>query len=548
MTVNLIRPLKQLVTAGGAAFIAAGLAGLAGGQTLPIAGDPRAAVAQDQADRREAQGGLGGVREQDNAAQRTANRLNRDARQEARQAALQGAAEERADFREGGANLQGATGMQSGTGLRGADLGVWLNSRPGMNGLVVADLADRGAFAQAGLREGDRIVSINGQPVTSESQFVQNLTMPGSQAAAVIVDRNGQQQTLTIQPSAIMQGVTAHDPLFQTGLLVDQRNPNQIIVDRVFPRTPAFYAGLRPGDVITGINGQPASSLSNLSQMLQSGAGNLALQVNRNGQTRDLTLASAADNTVRTAMQPRTGLQTGTNTTNQVDQSGLNTRGTVNPATSTTAQTSVPGATTSALTAGLNTTPGVTTSGATVPSGAAATIPQGPSTALDGSSRFAPTVPSGALPPAASQPSAPGAAPVVSSGALTPGVNTLNPSGAFVPGAALPGTSPVTPLTGGRLGTSGISPASPAVPAFGSPGAAGATGTTGGTGSTAGGAGAVGGTGAAIGGTGSTAGPSGGTGGATAAGGTGAAGSGSGGAAAGAGGAGGGGGAAAGGT
>src|SRR5262249_47004783 len=152
------------------------------------------------------------------------------------------------------------------------------------------------------------------------------------------------------------------------------------------------------------------------------------------------------DNSMRTAMRPGTFLQTGATATGQVDRSRLNTTGTVNPTTSTTPATSVPAPTTSALTPGLTTTPGVTTTAA--PAAPATGTAQVLSNSLSGSSRFAPTLPSGGLPPAASQPSAPGVAPVVPSGALIPGVNTLNPSGEFVPGAALPTTPPVTPITG----------------------------------------------------------------------------------------------------
>src|SRR5439155_24900859 len=119
-------------------------------------------------------------------------------------------------------------------------------------------------------------------------------------------------------------------------------NPNQMVVQRVFPRTPAFYAGLRPGDVITNINGQPITSLASLTQALQAG-GNLGLQVTRNGQVRDLALA-ATDNSIRTAMLPNVNLNTNTGTTNaatqsgavtgtQLDQSGLNTWVHVVPAT-----------------------------------------------------------------------------------------------------------------------------------------------------------------------------------------------------------------------
>jgi hypothetical protein len=73
-----------------AAGIVAGLAFVgayvnAFGQTLPVAGNPQEAVVQDRANRqatvqRDSDGrdGIRGVREQDNAARRTSNELNRD--------------------------------------------------------------------------------------------------------------------------------------------------------------------------------------------------------------------------------------------------------------------------------------------------------------------------------------------------------------------------------------------------------------------------------------------------------------------------------------
>src|SRR5207244_1629306 len=170
--------------------------------------------ADDRADRDPVRG----VREQDQAALRTANRLNRDLRQEARQDLNQAVGQS--------ATLNRDTNLRPGidgsfrdmnamnSGLRGADLGMWFNSRPGMNGLVVADVATQGPFAQAGFREGDRIVSINGQPVTTEAQFVQALMTPGAGTANIVINRNGQPFSATVQPAAVVQNIAAIDPLF----------------------------------------------------------------------------------------------------------------------------------------------------------------------------------------------------------------------------------------------------------------------------------------------------------------------------------------------
>jgi len=519
---NFIRRLKATAAAG-AALVGVGLCGFAGGQTLPIAGNPREAAVQDR-------DAIRGVREQDEAALRTANQLNRDARQEARQALNAGTrpgSDEANLRRDSQGELRNMNAMNS--GLRGADLGLWFNTRPGMNGLVVADVATQGAFASAGFREGDRIVSINGQPVTTEAQFVHALSAPnGAQTANIVIDRNGATQTLAIQPSAVMGGSAAFDPLFQAGLTLNQTDPNHLVVSQVFPRTPAFYAGLRAGDVINQVNGNPISSPAALTQALSGGGGVLSLEVNRNGQTRQLNLESI-DTATRTAMRPNfntingqsdlsnvrttgtTGqsvgqgnLSTGANTVNQVDQSGLNVGGTVTPGASTSANTTVPS----------------TISGQTA-------IPGAPFS----STPFAPAGPTNASAIGTPGPTLSTSPGVLSANNTSPGVLSANQSAPTGFSTATPGfTGPqqlpggaagaglinnATPIVGGTgvggLGTSGLSPANSAVPAFGSAGAQGATGTTGGTGSTAGGVGAVGGTGASIGGTGSTAGPSGGS-------------------------------------
>ena len=134
-----------------------------------------------------------------------------------------------------------------------------------MSSYVIANrsFAD-GAIASVGFREGDRIVSINGQAVASESAFLQALNNPAfaNQNLSVVVLRSGQQQTLTIQPTLITQGMIAADPYYQYGVILDDSDPNRVVVQRVFPRTPAFYAGLRAGDVITTLGGQPVTVMA----------------------------------------------------------------------------------------------------------------------------------------------------------------------------------------------------------------------------------------------------------------------------------------------
>ncbi len=225
----------------------------------------------------------------------------RDARAEARNAGETGP-----QARETARETRQAT-RQNIQATHPADMGVWFNNRAA-NGLVVSDVTNNSALASAGLRAGDQIVSINGQPITTQAQFMQYLTGPnlGTSAIPLIVMRNGAQQTLNLQPTALTQGIVPHDPLYQYGLVLNSQNPNQLVVQQVYPRTPAYYSGIQQGDVITTLNGQPVTNLNAFTQALGQANSAIPLGITRAGQTRNLELEPLAstDSSVRTALRP----------------------------------------------------------------------------------------------------------------------------------------------------------------------------------------------------------------------------------------------------
>ncbi|HMC09684.1 MAG TPA: PDZ domain-containing protein [Pirellulaceae bacterium] len=193
--------------------------------------------------------------------------------------------------------------------IRSGDFGLFLRRMAG--GLQVSDIANRGAIMQSGLKEGDEIVSVNGKPVTSEREFVDTLFADheSNKAAQVVIKRNGQQQTIAIQTKPFVDEHLASDNrLHDFGLILDESDPSHVKVQAVTPRSPAFYAGMRSGDQITGFNGQRINAVKDLISTIGNLVGNTtSVEIKRNNQPRQLDIEvpdeHAGDQT-RTALKP----------------------------------------------------------------------------------------------------------------------------------------------------------------------------------------------------------------------------------------------------
>jgi len=391
-------------------------------------------TAQAQVQRKGDQPNRPGVSPATPAPGETAGQLRREAREEAREARqeFRAAGEGRQDAREAARDTRQAT-RQNPQATRAADLGLWVTVR-GNEGLVIADLENQSLFANAGFREGDIIVSINGQRVAAEAQLMQFLIGPnvGTQPIQVVVLRDGQQQTLVLQPTAINQAVVAYDPLYQYGIVIDDRNPNQIAILRVYPRTPAYYAGLRAGDVIATIGGQRIANVAAFTQALTQADGNLALQVSRGGRNRDIQLDVDTDSSVRTALRPsfdadaRAGARTPDSDAAQPRtpdsaRAPGRTPDSAAPRTDATPRASTPNLPQAAPPAAPGTTPAAPGSPPAAPRATAPATPAAPGAPVAPRAPAAPGAP--AAPAAPKAPAAPGAAPATPPAApAAPGV------------------------------------------------------------------------------------------------------------------------------
>jgi serine protease Do len=144
---------------------------------------------------------------------------------------------------------------------------------------------------RAGIQPGDIITAVAGKPVDSRESFsTYAATLASGQAVSISVDRDGSPRTVQVRPA---------DPPADLGLrmlrevaglsVADERRA--VVIDEVVSGTRAEEIGLRPGDVIVGVNGVEVSSTLEANTQLLRGAdrSSIVLSVARGRYVYNLT-------------------------------------------------------------------------------------------------------------------------------------------------------------------------------------------------------------------------------------------------------------------
>jgi serine protease Do len=167
-------------------------------------------------------------------------------------------------------------------------------------GALVGQVIEDGPAARAGVKTGDIILSVNGKYVERSGQLpsVVSAIKPG-ETAKLEIWRDKAKRTLTVKvdefPEEQVQRVsnTRSDSPAKAdklGLSVrplaesERRSADTqgyLLVEDV--DGPAAAAGVRPGDVILGVNGKTVKSLAELKHATETGARTVAILVERNG-------------------------------------------------------------------------------------------------------------------------------------------------------------------------------------------------------------------------------------------------------------------------
>jgi len=166
-------------------------------------------------------------------------------------------------------------------------------------GALVADVTTNSPAARSGVKTGDMIISLNGNPIQDPRDLARKVAAlsPG-QPAEVTVLRGGKQIAATVTVGELpgqKQGGTKENPapaktsLAALGLSLAPSGGEGVAVVGVDPDGPAAGKGLKPGDEILEVHGAPVNSPGSVRQAIDKAAEDgrtTVLMLVRSGETR----------------------------------------------------------------------------------------------------------------------------------------------------------------------------------------------------------------------------------------------------------------------
>jgi membrane-associated protease RseP (regulator of RpoE activity) len=189
---------------------------------------------------------------------------------------------------------------------------------PGNQGVVVLGVAPNSGAAQAGIQQNDILLTLGDEPLAKPDDLYDQLKKVGEKPVPLAILRAGSRVTLQVQPVIrvalrpaasrvnpseywIGVSVTAIEPVLRAQLRLSQNRG--VIVNEVYPDSPAAKAGISLHDIIVSVEGIPITEPGQLAKSVQSkGSKPLSLSLTtKGGQPRSLTVTPERKKTNETS-------------------------------------------------------------------------------------------------------------------------------------------------------------------------------------------------------------------------------------------------------
>lgn len=160
---------------------------------------------------------------------------------------------------------------------------------PNANGALIGDVLAGHPAADAGMKPGDVILSVNGEEIANSGDLSRKIAAikPGDKAR-VIVWRNGEKKELTVKIAeretesakakaseitkdalAEIIGMTVRNMSREDAARMRLDSPEGVIVTKVDNGKSAAEAGIRVGDIIIAANGEPVKTVDQLHKSIE---------------------------------------------------------------------------------------------------------------------------------------------------------------------------------------------------------------------------------------------------------------------------------------
>jgi regulator of sigma E protease len=146
---------------------------------------------------------------------------------------------------------------------------------------VIGNVQPASAAEKAGIKAGDQIVSVNGKAVDTWERLDFQVLPRAGQELTVVVKRGSQDLPLRVTPDARTK--------FHVGDLgvMPVLRPQ---IQSVNPGEPAEKAGLKAGDVVVAVNGEPVAHPLLIKRINENPDKPITLTIERNGARQDVSV------------------------------------------------------------------------------------------------------------------------------------------------------------------------------------------------------------------------------------------------------------------